>query len=266
MFTKAKYLKYLPLVLIVFSCNSLVDHSHPSIFRIAFVAWNDHILSIMSDGSNYKLLAGPSLNLNYPLFSPDGSQILFKGYSNSSNIMLVDTSGGPPVIITDTPESEWPNSFFPSGDRIIFNRHNYLWTMKLDGSEETSLTPGFVSLGGEYSAATQRIYFVSNMDGNFEAYSMNTDGSQRVNLTNNGGEDKSISLSRDGGLLTFVSNRTGNNDVFLLNLHTNQLTNVTIVEMLAISQIIVITFLATDVNEKDILQDIVMQQLMKMEI
>lgn len=221
------------LCLLVISCKSPVgpnvsqnpiDHRP---FRIVGVAWNDHIFSIMSDRSNYKILAGPSVNLDYPRFSPDGSKVLYEGYSNSVDLLLVDTAGTQTQVLASTEEPEWGASFFPDGSRIIFDRWNSLCVMNSDGSDQVTLTPRYIALNGIYSPATKRIYFTTNSPGNFEIYSMNSDGSDTTNLTLNSADDYEIALSPNGKLLAFASNRTGNFDVFVLDLQNNILNNLT---------------------------------------
>lgn len=62
-----------------------------------------------------------------------------------------------------------------------------------------------------------RIAFVSNRDGNLEIYTVNTDGSNLKNLTNDAATDVDPAWSRDGKKLAFVSDRTGKSEVFIMN-------------------------------------------------
>jgi TolB protein len=62
-----------------------------------------------------------------------------------------------------------------------------------------------------------RIVFQTNRDGNAEIYSMNADGTNRVNLTRHPREDLDPHWSADGGRIVFASNRDGNFEIFTMN-------------------------------------------------
>ena len=52
-----------------------------------------------------------------------------------------------------------------------------------------------------------KIIFMTDRDGNFEIYSMNKDGSNPQNLTNNPGDDIAPKWSPDGSTIAFCSGR-----------------------------------------------------------
>jgi TolB protein len=62
-----------------------------------------------------------------------------------------------------------------------------------------------------------RILFVSNRDGNDEIYSMYSDGSNVVRLTENNARDTHPVWSPDGTSIVFVSERSGNRDIWIMN-------------------------------------------------
>ncbi len=62
-----------------------------------------------------------------------------------------------------------------------------------------------------------RITFQSNRDGNFEVYSMMSNGSNQTRLTNSAGTDSSPSYSPDGTKIIFDSARDGDYDIFVMN-------------------------------------------------
>ena len=59
--------------------------------------------------------------------------------------------------------------------------------------------------------------FVSSRDGNFEIYSMRSDGSNVVRLTDNAAMDNSPEWSPDGSKLAFVSTRSGNPEIWVMD-------------------------------------------------
>jgi dipeptidyl aminopeptidase/acylaminoacyl peptidase len=71
------------------------------------------------------------------------------------------------------------------------------------------------------------IVFQTNRDGNAEIYTMNAEGTDRVNLTMNPAEDIQPRWSPDGGQIVFVSNRTGNDEIYTMNADGSGVTRLT---------------------------------------
>lgn len=76
------------------------------------------------------------------------------------------------------------------------------------------VSPVFASSFPGYNG---KIMFVSNRSGNNEIYTMNLDGTNVTNLTNNPLNDIEPSWSADGTKIAFVSNRTGANELYTMN-------------------------------------------------
>ena len=62
-----------------------------------------------------------------------------------------------------------------------------------------------------------KIAFASNRDGNFEIYSMNADGSNQTNLTNNPVWDGCLSWSPDGMKIAYSSKREVDGGIYVMN-------------------------------------------------
>ena len=60
-------------------------------------------------------------------------------------------------------------------------------------------------IGATFPGANGKIAFGTNRDGNNEIYTMDADGSNQINLTNNAAEDHSPSWSPDGTKIAFMS-------------------------------------------------------------
>src|SRR4051812_40550836 len=73
------------------------------------------------------------------------------------------------------------------------------------------------------------IVFNTNRDGNYEIYSMNPDGSDLHNLTNNSALDAIPQVSDDGMKVAFASDRghPGNMDIWLMDIDGSHLVNIT---------------------------------------
>jgi hypothetical protein len=62
-----------------------------------------------------------------------------------------------------------------------------------------------------------KIAFVVFLGVNIEIFTMNPDGSNRVNVTNHPAGDQTPSWSPDGTQIAFCSDRTGNGDIYVMN-------------------------------------------------
>ena len=79
------------------------------------------------------------------------------------------------------------------------------------------LTFSILSASSAKAPTTAKIAFTSNRDGNFEIYTMNLDGSEQVNLTQDRAFDYNPVWSPTGEQILFVSDRHGTRDLYLMN-------------------------------------------------
>ena len=68
-----------------------------------------------------------------------------------------------------------------------------------------------------WSPAAQKVAFCSSRDGNYEVYTIDADGSNEINITNNNYADIVPDWSPDGKKIAFVSNRDGNDEIYAMN-------------------------------------------------
>ncbi|PCI63158.1 MAG: hypothetical protein COB37_05470 [Kordiimonadales bacterium] len=80
---------------------------------------------------------------------------------------------------------------------------------------------------GKFSDDGQLIAYVSNKDGDFDIFTMNADGSNATQHTNNTAADFSPSFSPDGKKLMYYSDAGGNFDTYILDVSTNITTKIT---------------------------------------
>lgn len=75
--------------------------------------------------------------------------------------------------------------------------------------------------------ADEQIAFFSDVDGNFEIYLMNLDGSNRTNLTNHEAFDIAPAWSPTGDRIAFSSDRDGNQEIYIMDSDGAHLFNLT---------------------------------------
>jgi hypothetical protein len=78
-----------------------------------------------------------------------------------------------------------------------------------------------------FPGANGKLVFETNRDGNAEIYTMNADGTNRLDLTRNPAEDTDPRWSADGSRIVFASNRTGNYQIYTMNADGTGVTRVT---------------------------------------
>jgi dipeptidyl aminopeptidase/acylaminoacyl peptidase len=79
-----------------------------------------------------------------------------------------------------------------------------------------TVTDAFEVACTEVPLPAGKIVFHSDRDGDFEIYSIDPDGSNLVQLTDNSGEDLFPAVSADGEFIAFTSNRDGSIDLYTM--------------------------------------------------
>jgi len=99
-----------------------------------------------SDGTNQKRLTNDTNNYKYPIFSPNGDQIIFysTAWDKSDDIFKINTDGTNLINLTQSQSADNHPVYSSDGEQILFtstrdgNREIYL--MDENGSNQTRLT------------------------------------------------------------------------------------------------------------------------------
>ncbi len=134
-------------------------------------------------------------------------------------IMRADADGSGVRRLTNVPGYDGGPFFSPDGTRIIWRRFDEagliadIWTMNLDGTDQTRLTDfGAMSWAPYIHPSGRYVIFASNKLGfeNFELFLVDIDGrTEPVRVTYSDGFDGLPVPSPDGGQLAWTSNRGG---------------------------------------------------------
>ena len=183
---------------------------------IAFNTLNyvpDGICIMNSDGSNVRAITKDWNNDKFPRWSPDGSEIAFVSLRDNL-IYVMNSDGSNKRGLTSGNYPSWS----PDGAKITYVSTNGIWIMDSDGSNKRWLTSGnFPS----WSPDGAKIAF---SEGTYsEIYTINTDGSNIIRITDNDYNDIQPTWSPDGTQIAFASVRPilTNYDIYVIDVDGN---------------------------------------------
>src|SRR5262249_45219353 len=139
------------------------------------------------------------------------------------------------VRLTHNPGMDATPAVSPDGKKIIFSRQtgNYsqIYSMNPDGSQirqMTSLPAPNMATGPVWSRDGKKIALtVYNGFGPGSIYIMNANGSGLTQLVTTPGGDQNPTFSPDGKRIAFMSNRTGNWEVWSVDINGGTPTQIT---------------------------------------
>ena len=198
----------------------------------------------------------------YPAISPDGKKIAYSlgtkedlqlGEFWKYELFVMDVDGTNKEKISaiqmfvgnnqiDTLLQEFQPAWSPDGKKIAFssNRNSLINNLNIDDSEIFVVDLGSFDIQQltkardysetpDWSPDSTKIAFMSNRDGDWDIYIMNSDGTGKdVNITNNTFSERFPSWSHDGKFIVYHSDRDGNNNLYIYIVDTGeeiQLTN-----------------------------------------
>ena len=188
------------------------------------------IYLIRPDGAALRRFWTDTTVEEHPDWSPDGEKILFSRWGQAavpSSIYSMDIDGSALTNLIPNFALAAHPAWSPDGERIAFRgRQNEndpveILVMNLATGELTRITHEGVRRPYDRAPAKPRwspdgtrIVYESSKSGSgdWDIYSINADGTNPVNLTNNPAEDRDPAWSPDGSRIAFSSDRNGNRD------------------------------------------------------
>lgn len=216
----------------------VVARSLPAIVYMAKSSPDEpwQIYAIDSSGGNVTRLTFTKSNETSPVWSPDGSRILFISDRNGNrDIFVMKSDGTDQVALTDDPADDVMATWSPDRNKIAFvSRRDGNWEiyiMNSDGSELKRLTYNEASdWTPSWSPDGKKIAFASDRDGDWEIYVMDVKRgeSSLVRLTFNPATDIAPNWSPRGDRIAFESTRDGDVEIYLMSAEGSALTNLTL--------------------------------------
>lgn len=216
------------LILTISACSDQGEKEEPTLYKIAFSSRSFNasadIYLIDSNGENLRAVtAHPSID-DYPLWSPDGKNLLFTSNREGSwNLYLYNLVGDTINRLTFGRGDHQNGDWSPDGSRIAYqsnlNGNDDIYVFDILSGEIIGLTDNLASdITPHWSPDGRQVAFVSTRDGNAEIYVMNADGSDQTRLTDATRVDLEPSWSPDGSRIAFSTHRKSSDEhIYVVN-------------------------------------------------
>lgn len=172
--------------------------------RLTFTSWS-RVWTARADGSDMTEILRRRRRPIGPQWSPDGTRIAYSCGGGYGDICVMNSDGTANVRLTDTPNrSEGDVAWAPDGEPLILVRDTTLVILDLASGEEGTIVATLVNpRSPSWSPDGSKIAVTATGSGASDVFTMNVDGSEVTNLTNDRRYEGEIDWSPDGTELVF---------------------------------------------------------------
>ena len=194
---------------------------------------------VYGDGTGYQQLSTLEANSYYPVYSPDGSSVVYSSNQNGGifDLFMFTFEGSKLTQLTKSIGNVVSPTFSPDGKKILFSNRTgdgptSLWTVDSTGENPDLLYTGPSTIVAvDWSPLGDQIAFAMSVDkpDSYEIFLMNADGSNVHQLTRGlPGIGGSVDWSPDGKFLAIYAGQPGDKNIFVVDIAAEtaaQLTN-----------------------------------------
>lgn len=181
-----------------------------------------------ADGQNPRTVVRSGEPLISPMFSPDGSRLVYVSFEDKKPVVYVQSlRDGSRRKTAAYKGSNSAPAWAPDGKRlaVVLTRDeaSQIYLLGVDGNGLTRLTQGGnIDTEPVFSPDGQTIYFTSDRGGSPQIYRVAAGGGEPRRVTFNGGYNVSPTISPDGSRLAYISRDGGRFQVVLQELASGQ--------------------------------------------
>ncbi|MDX1520388.1 MAG: hypothetical protein R3264_02020 [Anaerolineae bacterium] len=189
------------------------------------------VYTMNADGSGANALSEDGLDDTSPVWSPNGQQIaLVSRRDGNREIYVMDVETRNAVNISRHPADDWTPAWSPDGSQLAFSSFRdggweiYRVDVACFARPETCAenfvqitSDGSGNISPVWSPDGSRFAFNSKSSGNWDIYTMATDGSDVRQVTTAAENDLSPAWSPDGSQIAFESKRDGNVEIYVID-------------------------------------------------
>lgn len=167
-------------------------------------------------------------------WSPDGRQLAFAARDGTLQVYLLEVSTGQLTPLTEAGErgvESFAPAWSPRRDQIAYHSLDqdglHLMVIDADGEDPTSLAnwqspdeiydPGLQAPPTWSPDGSSLLFAAASPAGDLDLFSVGADGEGLRNLTGSPGDDWDPAWSPSGKLIAFVSERDGDQEIYLIN-------------------------------------------------
>jgi TolB protein len=205
---------------------AVVSEFHPSEIYLA-----DHT------GKNLRRVTNNPLGSRWPTLSPDGSRIAFsRKHAGGWSLYVMKVGGGALFDVTAAAGHREGLSGYadwsPDGTKIAFSQEfpDAVQVLVYDFQQKTTLqlTHTAANMRPRWSPDGTKIAYSSNaLEGSFDLYTVNADGTGETRLTTQPGWEIEPNWSPDGRRLAYTAYPSGKADIFVMNVDGSGVRDVT---------------------------------------
>ena len=194
--------------------------------RIVF-KMSEEIYIMGSNGAGRSEILLADFHIRSPALSPDGERIAYTASNDPGGgdrhllyIRHIETGNGFRVMSED---NAYNPAWSHTGEQIAYDDGSDLYVSSVDMANPQVFK---ITHGGSHhtnptwSPDGRQIAFASTLDGTWNIFAINVDGTNRIRLTNDPADDERPDWSPDGRHIAFMTHRHGTWDIYRVNTRT----------------------------------------------